>query len=412
MPFPYTFEFAFETASGGIDRDISTRIAFATAPFAATPTWADVSADVQSISIRRGRQHEMDRIEAGTATIVLENDAGEYWSKNAGGSHYPNILPVKKTSIRASWDGGVSYKNLFTGYIESMEPQWGGIGGKAPLMVVRCTDMQKNLARFLLNNAGYSAEPSGTRIGNVLDDISFPAGDRDINTGQSSLQATGALANKNGINHLFEVQDTERGILFMDGAGQMVFHDRSARLKAPLVTAQAVFGDDSEEDEYFDIDLALDDEFVYNDIRVTRAGGSEQTAADATSKTAYGHRSLSLTGLLMTTDAIAGDLANFLLARYKDAELRLKSITIVADRNSPNLYPKVLGHDLGTRITVRLNQASLDGDYHIEGIAHDWDKKSYVWRTKWQLSSADVEAYWLIGTAGYGEIGDTAFLGY
>jgi hypothetical protein len=37
------------------------RIAFATAPFASTPTWVDVSADLMSLSIKRGRMNEMKR---------------------------------------------------------------------------------------------------------------------------------------------------------------------------------------------------------------------------------------------------------------------------------------------------------------------------------------------------------------
>ncbi|MDD5512002.1 MAG: hypothetical protein PHI12_14535, partial [Dehalococcoidales bacterium] len=75
---------------------IVVRIAFATDPFADTPTWTDVSADVMSFSIERGRQHFLDRIEAGTVYLVLKNSSGNYWPNNAAGDYYPNVLPGKR----------------------------------------------------------------------------------------------------------------------------------------------------------------------------------------------------------------------------------------------------------------------------------------------------------------------------
>jgi len=62
---------------------------------------------------------------------------------------------------------------------------------------------------------------------------------------------------------------------------------------------------------------------------------------------------------------------------------------------------------------MRLNQASLDGDYHIEGVNLSWAAvNAWGWEGKWELSSADSQQYWAIGVAGFGEIGETTYVAY
>ena len=61
------------------------RIAFASDPLDASPSWTTVSG-VRRISISRGRNHELDRMEAGRATVVLDNRSGDFWPDNSGGA--------------------------------------------------------------------------------------------------------------------------------------------------------------------------------------------------------------------------------------------------------------------------------------------------------------------------------------
>jgi hypothetical protein len=223
--------------------------------------------------------------------------------------------------------------------------------------------------------------------------------------------ASGALANVKAKSHLDTVQETEGGILFISGAGKITFHDRHTRL-VDFVTSSAIFGDDSPENRYRMPDLPYDDSYIYNGIYITRSGGTQQSATDATSQTNYGLSTLSRTGLLMTQDTEALAQAQFLLSRYKVPALRARSIVIHPDEDPANLWPLVLGLDISDRITVRLNQASIDEDYHIEGITHDYSASTGLWETKWQLSNADSQAYWALGIAGLSELGETTRLCY
>ena len=387
MPFPYVFPFYFEPCPIVYRVTVTVRIAFADDMFDTTPTWTDVSSDVLEVHTLRGRKHELDRMEAGTCVIILDNASGDYYPDNAGGAYFGNIKTMKRVNIRASY-GGATTVDVFTGYVESWTPDWLGKSGKGPTVRINCSDALKVFSRNLLNNAGEAAELSGTRVGNVADEVSWPAAWRDIDTGQETLQATGAQANVNALNHLHLLQESELSLVYIAPDNDLQFEDRSHRTNAPHDAALAVFGDDTGEERYEDVNFVLDEALLFNDVRMTRIGGAEQTSSNATSQTNYGKRSLSRTGLLNNSDIATEILSDFLVARYAQPASRVKYITLRPGRNPGSIWYKALNFEVSDRITIRLNQASVDSDYFIEGIAHDWIAHRDEFTTRWQLSDA------------------------
>ncbi len=386
---------------------IVARIAFASNPFVASPSWTTVTGDLVSCDIRRGRQNELDRMEAGTVVVVLNNMTGDYWPQNTGGANTPNVLPIKRINIQATY-GGITY-DLFTGYVESYEPLFLAPMSTKTQMVLSGVDLIKNLSRLLLNDGtGYAQQVSGTRVANVLTSLGW-LGTTDLDTGQSTIVATGALANINGLDHLFAVQDSEAGIVYIAGDGHPQFEDRHHRVKGTHITSQATFGDGAGDMPYHGINISYDDQLIYNDIRMTRVGGIEQTSSDATSQTTYGARSLAKSQLLMTSDNDALAYAQYLKTRYKDPFLRVKSITIKPEADEANLYPKVLGYDISTRIHLHLSQAMINEDYFIEGVSQHY-AQGEPWVTTWELSKAASYQYWQLGVAGFGELGTKTYL--
>lgn len=391
---------------------LNARIAFNDNPFATSPTWTDVSADLMNFNIRRGRQYELNRMEAGVADITLKNIDGDYWPNNTSSAYYGDILPWKRINIRARYNYVVY--NLYTGYIESWNPDFILRPIKAPIMKLTCADGIKSVSQLLLNNTtGYSQEASGTRIDNILNDLGWPTSDRSLDAGQSNVQATGVLTNTNAMSHAFTVQDTELGIMFVSPSGSMMYQDRHARLKAPYTVSQATFGDSAGELGYTEILLAHEDLRIYNDIRITRLSGTEQVATSTTSIDAYGKRGLQKPSLLMVSDADALAQAQYLLNRYQQPAMRVRQITIKPNSDQTNLYPKALGYDLSTRITIKLAQASLDKDYHIEGIRHTWDVKNPEGlQTVWMLTDAAVDVAWLLDSTTASVLGSTTIPAY
>ncbi len=346
--------------------------------------WDDVSSDLVSFSTKRGRQHQLNRIEAGTATILLKNIHGNYWPNNAGGDYYPEVKIGKRINIRVLYD--ITTYDEYTGFIRKWTPMWfSQVGNKYPGMLLECADLQRNFARAKMNHAGYAEELSGTRIGNVLDTIGWPAGDRDIDAGIENMKSTGAMVNVIAMEHLFSVQESELGTLFIQGDGDVVFHERGV-LEA--LSSQATFGTGNL--PIFDVEFPLDDESLYNEIRMTREGGSEQTASSAASILEYGLRTLSRTGLLLITDLLVYVYCLYLLARHNDTKMRIKSFTVKPQTpgDEATLWPLVLGLDIGQKVTLVWSEASINDDYFIEGIEHRFDYREGVWVTKYQCSDA------------------------
>ena len=388
---------------------ITVRVAFATDPYAAVPTWSEIQGDVRHVNIRRGRSHDLDRMEAGVAKLDLKNIQGNYWPNNTGGLYTPNVKPGKRINIRGHYSG--SDYDLYTGYCEDWTPKWlSQTGGLVPVMELTSSDLISNLARLELNNAGYAQELSGTRIDNMLDELSANIG-RDLDAGQSTMIATGALVDANAMEHLFLVQKSELGIMYVAGDGDVQFEDRHHRLLNHR-TSLATFGDDLGENFYHGMQPKYGDDYIYNDIRITRDGGTQQTGTDAASQTAYGKRSLSRTGLLMTTDNEALDQSDYLIKRFKDPALSPRKLKIIGERDPGRLWPKLLDYEISDRITLRRNEADIDEDYHIEGIEHNIDLVNNTWMVWWDLSSADNQAYWILGIVGFSELGQTTWLGY
>ena len=388
---------------------LTVQVAFTTDPYDVVPTWSEIQRDVRRITIQRGRSHELNRIEAGVATIELDNMQGNYWPKNVAGLYTPNVKPGKRINIRGHYNA-VDY-DLYTGYCEDWTPRWlSKSGGLIPLMELTSSDITANLARVEINNAGYAAELSGTRVDNVLDYLSANIG-RDLDAGQSTMQATGALVEANVMEHLFLLQKSELGIIYSAGDGDVQFEDRHHRLLHHQVSL-ATFGDDLGENHYHGMEPKFGDDYIYNDIRITREGGTQQATSDATSQTDYGIRSLSFTGLLMTTDNEANDQANYLIKRYKDPALAPRKLEVIGERDPAALWPKLLGYEISDRITLRRNEADIDEDYYIEGISHNIDRVNGTWDVQWDLSDAENQAYWILGVAGFSELGTTTWLGY
>lgn len=250
------------------------------------------------------------------------------------------------------------------------------------------------------------SQASGTRIGVILDAIGWPSADRSLETGNSTLQAVGdSYVTDSALASIQTVTDTEAGLFFIDPAGVATFYQRQHLLTtATSTTSQATFGDSGSELGYrFGSDsLVFDDEDIWNEIRTQRVGGIEQIASSVTSQTSYGKRTLTKTELLTVSDSEVLDNANWLLAHYKDPIHRLPDLLTTPERAPTTLYPQALGRKLWDRVTGKrrpANSSTFSQDVMIEGITHHVIPGSNIWETRFQLSAAETQAYWILGTS-------------
>ena len=334
---------------------------------------------VQSVTITRTstrQQGPLTTYEAGTCTIVLANSDARFSPENLAGPYVvggvTQIRPMIPVRVRASW-GSFGY-NLFYGYVRSWTPPTAQLGPDYDYVVAEATDAFCVLAGVTIPAAGITGagELSGARVNRILAAAGWYAtaqGLSDIDAGQSRVQGTtlGATA----LSLLQLTADSEIADLYIDPAGRVTFRDRHAPLVDPRSTAvQAVFGDTAgtvhpagTELPYTEITRPDDDTTMANDIQATISGSSSMQEAKDTASIArfLFARTYERSDLILQADADALGWAQYVLAISKNDEARFDALTIQADAQPDDLFPQVLGRDLGDRIQVWRRPAQTSG---------------------------------------------------
>lgn len=123
-----------------------------------TPQWVDITGDVRSWDVTRGRSRELERMQPGRATVVLSNLSRQYDSSHATGPWFGNIRPMRRMRIRETFNG-VTYPT-FDGYVDRWQLDYPGTG-KDATATVTATDGFKILVRTDLPPSVYFDEVEG-----------------------------------------------------------------------------------------------------------------------------------------------------------------------------------------------------------------------------------------------------------
>lgn len=352
------------------------------------------------------------RAEAGRATVVLDNGDRRFDPTNLDGPYVSagitEIEPMRTFRIMAEWAGTVYH--LWRGYADEWRLDWTDLAKTT----LSGTDGTKVLSNFDSVAGGLvgGGETTGARIIRVLDNAGWSAVDRVIDAGLTTVQSTDLASN--AWTEVLLTSDTEIGETYFDAQNRLVFRDRHAILSDTRSTVpQAVFGCDPGELGYDSVEIVNDDTQVRNIIRISRVGGAVQTAEDADSQVKYLRKTWGRSDLIMQTDAEAADYAAYVLSFSKDAELRFSSLRVSPTTDPTNLWPQVLGRELGDRITVKFTPpggggVTIQRDAFIRGIRHDIG--AGTWSTTWTLQDADTYlSFFVLGHATLGRLGPNAF---
>lgn len=393
---------------------ITVECSFGTDPLD-TPSYLDISDYVRAIETRIGRNHELNRIEAGVATITLDNADRRFDPAYTSSPYYPDVLPMKRVRVRANYSG-TDY-NMFVGFVEAWTPQLPG--GLISELDVPLVDAFRYFAgKKLTVAAGLGTELSSAQVSRILDLLSWPAGERGISAGQSAMQEL-VMTQEYVLSRFQTIADSENGLFYIAPDGKVTFRDRHYRLKNKS-TSVATFGDGGgAELPYEELVFSLDDTLIYNEIIVTRSGSPVYvgTATDTDSETHYFSRTLTKTTYVQDTNE-PQDAAYWLLGIYKDPGLRAKRMTISGYMDD-SLWPHVLGRGIGDRITVVQRPpgggSAISQEVHIESIRHVIDQRlgtDGVWRTTWELSPARNAQYWVLDDLVLSVLDSTTRLAY
>jgi hypothetical protein len=335
---------------------------------------------VTRVNIRRGRSRIASKFEAGTADVVLYDQNGDWNPMNPAGAYYPNLVPLRQIIIYATYLGVDYY--LFSGFITNYDTGFRQGNEDLSTVNLKCVDGFKLLAGSTVSTVtgAPAGQLSGARVNAILDAIEWPVSLRNVDAGQTTLQADPG-GSRTALDALNVVSDSEFGGLFVDSEGMVRFVSRDNLIAEPATAAYA-FSDDGTGITYTNAVVAFDDTNLVNSVTVTRSGGTAQNAFDQASIDKYFLHSGTRSGILVQTDTEALNQAKGILATRKDPEVRVDSISLnLYDDINPTKPIAGVDLELLDGISViktmpgntTVNQPSL-----VQGIHHNITKASWM----------------------------------
>ena len=386
-------EFGLTTSSSGFVIGDATLGLIGTGTLGAV-TWTDVTSSVlegSGVSMNRGStriQGPYFRYEAGSCQFTLLNRDGNWDPTNTAGPYASGGVTQLKPGlpVRVSATYGGSTFVLFVGKVDSWQVDYSEAGTHSTAQVTASDPIAYLVAANPLESGEQgTGENAGARMGRILDNVDWPAADRDLDTtGLGTFQAT-TLAQAAWTEATL-VADSVNGYLAADNLGRVVYREKNRLPRRSSVT----FDDTGADLPLVDVQTSFDADQLYNLAKLARAGGTEQWAASTTSQSTYGLSTFSRSDLVVQTDDQVLDAANYVVGQYSDLVTRVEGITTTLDSGSTDdAWAEMLGLDVLDRATVSFETPdgrTISRDGLVRGIglqvrANDW---------RWAVSFAQV----------------------
>jgi hypothetical protein len=368
-------------------------------------TYVDLSSIVMSISIKRGRQRQLDQFNAGTAQVMFNNNSRILDPLNASSPYYPWILPRSPIIINAN---GVP---IYTGFVQDWNLDYGL--ANQDRMVAVCVDNFGTLANQILNAFTPSAETSGVRISTALDrpEINYQ-GARSIGTGSSTLGAYAVSQDTNLLNYLQQVNTSEQGYLYNSASGTLTFKGRSSVLNP---VAGATFTSDGTNLPMMSLINQFGDELLYNYIVTQSPAGAAQTNSDSTSIALYQSQNYNLLNLLNSTTTEVNGLGAYLLGKYQNPVLRFTGLSTQLAALTSDQWSIIFGIDLTSIVSVKKTfntgtPASETQTLIVSGIDHRITPGSHV--ISYTFESTDQNNYFTLNDSIFGTLSTSNLLSF
>jgi hypothetical protein len=425
-------------------------IAFDAAPMAASPTWTRIDTlagcRVQDWTVDRGRTNEFDKTNTGTAVVHLIDLQGLFDPTNVSSPYHNKILPGKQAAIALQNPTGAhAWFTIFRGFVESwhyklaatedhmeLELQLAdgfailaraelqvGVDGVLPPFPTVPADQQQALNEMAKGNVLYG-ETTGTvadRINAILGDVDWPAGMRDVFSGNVQVGPKAYGPGTSALDALWDAADAEfPGVANMyisagTNAGFLTFHGRQARFhptNASYGIQRRTVGDpgavmlDINTVPVKELEWSNGQDNLYNACTATpqwigsgltlrqlnpdppdNDNVAGQLVKDDTSIAAYGLRSLAFDQLQTVKGIASGNnsmvetklFAQYYRDNYKDPHQRVTRMVFKSARpgslNADALWLHLCKAEISDLLTLKTTHPGGGGfneDFYVEGI--------------------------------------------
>jgi hypothetical protein len=376
-----------------------------TGTLAATTTpepTVDLTENVYSISIKRGRNIMRDQYEAGSATIRVLDPLSYFNPQNTASPYYGFLTPLRKLRVSATV-GGVGYF-LFSGYTIEYKytyPQNQDTG----YVDIICTDAFRLMQQAAITTVASSTagQNTGTRIGKILDQVSWPASMRSIDTGDTTCVADPGTA-RTALDALKNAEFSEQGAFYIRADGTAVFLSRTNVIKKYGNTPTEF--NQSGGIPYTNLVFAFDDKLIINSAGLTRVGGTQQVAENATSIAKYFSHQLNETNLIAQTDADVLNIARIYVATRAETTIRIDAMTVdLLDPSVPTATMLGLDYFSNLKITnIQPDGSTIVKTLQAQGL--DWNITPNSMKVTVTTLEPIVDGF-IIGSAVSGIIGQS-----
>ena len=366
----------------------------------------DLSDVTRQITIRRGRNIMRDTYEAGSCTVRVLDPDSYFNPQNVSSPYFGYLTPLRK--IRVAATTATTQHFLFSGYVQDYRytyPQGQEIG----YVDIVCSDAFRLFAMANVSTIADSGagQTTGTRVGKILDQVSFPSSMRIIDTGATTCQADPATT-RSSLSALQVAEFTEQGAFFIRTDGTAEFKDRSDVVGSLGVTP--IQFNQTTGIPYSDLKFAFDDKLIINSATMTRVGGTTVSSSDATSIAKYFPHGMNVENLVAQTDAQVTDIAKIYVATRKETTIRIDAMTVdLLDTDVPTDTMIGLDYFDNVEITnVQPDGSTIVKTLQVQGLA--WDITPNSMKCTVTTLEPIVEGF-IIGSSTYGIIGQS-IMGY
>ena len=337
----------------------------------------DISDRLIATSTARGKNQALDRIDAGTSSIVVDNSDRHFDPLYPNGPYFGQLIPRRTVRITCN------DQPVFIGAIDDFDIVYAP--SNRSQVRIDVSDAFSTLTNSGLEEFTPTAQLSGARVNAVLDrpEVDWPAAEREIDTGNSTMLGALVAEGTSVLEYLQLVSNSEFGDLFIGKDGKVVFRERNSVPNTPnLVFTDEVVAGVYQGIQFASVNNVYGSENLYNRILISNASSPvlEASASDTESQTVYGPRSYSQSNLLVASQSELQFLADYLLARFKEPQYRFEAVTVVMDTLTEANQDAVLELEIGDIVQVRFEPSdippAIEQYVRIIGISHDWTSTS------------------------------------
>ena len=367
----------------------------------------DVSDQLDTIQTTRGRNAAADQFQAGTLTMRIVDQNGDFNPQNTSSPYYGLLSPMRKVQITATYSG-TTYP-IFSGYITGYNTITPKYVGDVVYTTITAIDGMRLLSNALVTTitGAIAGEDAGTRIGRILDQVGWPTSLRSIQTGNTTMQADPGTQ-RSALAAIQTVQTSEYGAFYIDPNGIATFKNRNYCTSSPNNTP-TVFNDNGTNISYYNAMWLLNDAQVVNQAAITATGLATQTAISSTSITKYFVHSYTQNDLLMQDTTTALNYALAYVASRAETTIRCDAMTLdlyYANYNSGIIAALDLDYfdpiSITTTQPATVGTSSITKNLQVFGVQHSISVNS--WKTTFTTLEPIIDGF-IIGSSLYGVLG-------